>query len=393
MATMEFHNINKILVIKLRHIGDVLLTVPVFRALKQTFPSARTTALVNAGTEEVLKGSAYIDEILVFDRAIKTLPALARYKQEADFLVQVRKKTFDMTIDLTGGDRAALLSYLSGARYRTGWESNKGFIGKKHLYTHLSKPDGSKHIVLQNMDAVQPFGIDAEDLSIDFYIPDEDRIHIRKILGLEELKSGYIVHVHPTSRWLFKCWNDHSMAEIIRWFLDRGMRVAVTSSPERDEIEKTRGILSLVGRRQGLVDLCGATTIKQLAALSEIADLFFGVDSAPMHIAASVGTPVVALFGPSGAFNWGPWDNIEGNKLKSGFAGVPYPGRNGTRTFGIHTVIQEERQCVPCGSDGCNGSKTSKCLEEIKPVNCYGNTVRTTGKRDGQIQMIICAPY
>jgi len=107
---MEFHNVNRILVIKLRHIGDVLMTVPVFRALKQTFPSACTTALVNAGTEEVLKGNAYIDEILVFDRAIKRLPALPRYKREADFLAQVRKDRFDMTVDLTGGDRAALLS-------------------------------------------------------------------------------------------------------------------------------------------------------------------------------------------------------------------------------------------------------------------------------------------
>ncbi len=368
---MEFHNVNRILVIKLRHIGDVLLTVPVFRALKQTFPSARTTALVNAGTEEVLKGNPYIDDILVFDRAIKRLPALSRYKREADFLAQVRKNSFDMTIDLTGGDRAALLSYLSGARYRTGWESKRGFIGKKHLYTHLSRPDASKHIVLQNMDAVRPFGIDAEDLSIDFFIPDEDRTHIRKILGPEDQKEGkrgHIVHVHPTSRWLFKCWDDRSMAEIISWLLDKGTKVAVTSSPMRNEIEKARGILSIVGPHQGLVDLCGATTIKQLAALSEIADLFFGVDSAPMHIAASVGTPVVALFGPSGAFNWGPWDNIESNKLKGCLACAPYPRRSGIQSFGIHTVIQEERQCIPCGSDGCNGSKQSKCLEEIKPA-------------------------
>lgn len=365
---MEFHNVNRILVIKLRHIGDVLMTVPVFRALKQTFPSARTTALVNAGTEEVLKGSAYIDEILVFDRAIKKLPALTRYKREADFLAQIRKNRFDMTIDLTGGDRAALVSYLSGARYRTGWESKKGFIGKKYLYSHLSRPDGGKHIVLQNMDALRPFGIDAEDLSIDFYIPDEDRIHIRKILGTEERENGHIVHVHPTSRWLFKCWDDRSMAEIISWLLDRGLRVAVTSSPSQNEIEKSRGILSMVGSQKGLVDLCGATTIKQLAALSEMADLFFGVDSAPMHLAASVGTPVVALFGPSGAFNWGPWDNVESSKLKGGLAGTPYPRRSGIQRFGIHTVIQEDRECIPCGSDGCNGSKTSKCLNEIKPA-------------------------
>jgi heptosyltransferase-3 len=158
------------------------------------------------------------------------------------------------------------------------------------------------------------------------------------------------------------------MAEIIRWLLGKGFIVAVTSSSEPYELGKTRGILSMVGLHAGLVDLSGATTIKQLAAISEIADLFFGVDSAPMHIAASVGTPVVALFGPSGAFNWGPWDNVESKKLKGSFTG-PYSARNGIQEFGIHTVIQEGRQCVPCGSDGCNGSKISDCLEDIKPAD------------------------
>ena len=91
-------------------------------------------------------------------------------------------------------------------------------------------------------------------------------------------------------------------------------------------MEKAKRILSLVGdspdstgaspvnlgqspHGSRLIDLCGKTNIKQLAAISEVSDLFFGVDSAPMHIAAAVGTPVVALFGPSGAFHWGPWDN------------------------------------------------------------------------------------
>ncbi len=360
---MEFHNVNKILVIKLRHIGDVLLTAPVFRALKETFPSAGTTALVNAGSEDVLKGNPSVDEILVFDRSIKHLATIPRFTREADFIRQVRKHKFDMTIDLTGGDRPALLSYVSGSRYRLGRKSDQGFIGKKLLYTHLVRPDRSRHMILQNMDIIRRFGIDTRDLSVDFYVPDEAKIHIRKIIGADDRP---VIHVHPTSRWFFKCWNDRSMSEIIKWLLDIGMRVAVTSSPEQQEIEKTRKILSEVGPHQRLIDLCGATDIKQLAALSESAALFFGVDSAPMHIAASVGTPVVALFGPSGTVHWGPWDNEEGRKLGGSPRTTPYQ-KNGIQRFGIHTVIQAERECVPCGKDGCNGCKISDCLEDIKP--------------------------
>jgi heptosyltransferase-3 len=379
---MNFNVIKRILVIKLRHIGDVLLTVPVFRALRENFPDAYITALVNSGTEEVLKGNPLIDEILSIDRGIKNLSPVKHYFKEIDFLRRSRKKGFDMTVDLTGGDRAAIISFVSGARYRIGWKTKNGFIGKKHLYTHLSKPDGRRHMVLQNLDIIRQFGIDTENLSVNFYIPEEDRIYIRKILEANNLnKNNTIVHIHPTSRWLFKCWKDEYMAEIIRWLVDKGLIVVVTSSPDGREIEKAKRILSLVsefiplhipslakGGKGGVIDLCGKITIKQLAAISEVSNIFFGVDSAPMHIAAAVGTPVIALFGPSGAYSWGPWDNESSEfKVQSSKFENLYIQRNGIQTFGIHTVIQRDWDCIPCGRDGCEGSKISRCLEEIEP--------------------------
>ncbi|BCB97291.1 LPS heptosyltransferase III [Dissulfurispira thermophila] len=366
-----FKDIHRILVIKLRHIGDVLLTAPVFRALKEKFPDAQITALVNSGTEDVLKGNTLIDEILIMDRSIKRLSIIQRYAKEIFFLKDIRANGFDMTIDLTGGDRAAVISFASGARYRLGWKSDKGFIGKKYVYTHLSEPDANKHIVLQNLDVISQFGITTEDLTVNFYIPDDDRIFIKDILRKYNAdKETNIVHIHPTSRWLFKCWKDEYMAEVIRWLLDRGNRVIVTSSPDKKEVEKAKKILSLVGNSRSslLIDLCGKTTIKQLGAISEVSNLFFGVDSAPMHIAAAVGTPVVALFGPSGTFHWGPWDNkISNFKFQISNYWNPYPNRNGIQTFAIHTVIQRDWDCIPCGKDGCNGSKISKCLDDIRP--------------------------
>jgi heptosyltransferase-3 len=352
---MDFTGVKKILVTKLRHIGDVLLTVPVFRALRETFPGAHITAIVNSGTEEVLTGSPLIDEIITLDRRVKDLTVLKRYGREISFLRGIRQKGFDMTVDLTGGDRAAILSFASGARYRIGWKSSKGLPGKRHLYTHTAKPDIHKHMVLQNLDVVRAFGITTQELSVDFHIPEADRKLVDKLIREQ---GQPMVHIHPTSRWLFKCWDDSSMSELIAWLLECGRKVVITSSADKKEIEKTAKILLDVGHRAGLIDLSGRTTLKQAGAISQSADLFFGVDSAPMHIAAALGTPVVALFGPSNPRNWGPWPN----GLPQGLD--PYAGR-GTRSAGIHTVIQQDRDCIPCGRDGCDGSKLSRCLQEI----------------------------
>ena len=385
---MEFHRAKRILVIKLRHIGDVLLTVPVLRALREHFFDAHISVLVNSGTEQVLAGVPFINEIILFDRNIKNLSLMKRYTREISFLKSIRKKSFDMTIDLTGGDRAAIVSLTTGAEYRLGWKPKTGFVGKKHVYTHFCEPGGKKHMVLQNLDIINQFGIKTENLSVDFYIPEAARTFIKRIFEDNNIpvnpplsKVGQrgvkVMHVHPTSRWLFKCWRDEYMAEVITWLLEQDIKVLVTSSPDKKELDKARRILSLVSEftrsriptlvRGGIIDLCGKTSIKQLGAISEASHLFLGVDSAPMHIAAAVGTPVIALFGPSGAFHWGPWDNSESIMQEGGSQKTPYPKRNGIQSCGIHTVIQRNWDCIPCGKDGCEKSKISKCLEDIKP--------------------------
>ncbi|GBD96426.1 MAG TPA: putative lipopolysaccharide heptosyltransferase III [Nitrospirae bacterium] len=372
-AFQEFRGVNKILVIKLRHIGDVLLTVPVIRALKETFPDASVSVLVNSGTEDVLAGNQLMDELITFERKMIDLPAAARYLKEIRFIKKIRAKNFDMTVDLTGGDRAAILSCVSGAGYRLGWKSGKGFIGKKYCHTHQVEPLGGKHMVLQNLEIVSRSGINTGNLSVDIHIPEKERMIIKETIGKYNItEHDTIVHIHPTSRWLFKCWKDEYMAEITGWIVEQGMKVILTSASGKNEIEKVKKILSLASRLQipdsKLIDLSGKTSIKQLAAISEISDLFFGVDSAPMHIAAAVNTPTVALFGPSGAFNWGPWDNGSSESgVQSLGAENPYSHRHGIQTSGIHTVIQRDWDCVPCGKDGCNGSKKSKCLEDISP--------------------------
>jgi len=362
----EFRNVKKILVIKLRHIGDVLLAIPAIRAVRDTFPDSHITALVNSGTEDMLKGNALINKVFILDRSLLKQSLSKRIKYELSFLNIIKKENFDMAIDLTGGDRPAIYSFLSRTRYRIGYETSGGFWGKKFLYTHRFAVNADRHTVLQNVELLDKAGIKAKTLNVDFYISKEDEIWLTNTLTKREVKEGdAIVHVHPTSRWLFKCWKDEYMAEVIDRLQEQyGAKVIMTCSPDKREMDKANKIVELARKKP--ITFIGNISLKKLGAISKRAKLFFGVDSAPMHIAAAVGTPVVALFGPSGAFHWGPWDN-DYREQGAGGKGQeePYQRRNGVQTFGRHTVIQRDWDCIPCGKDGCEGSKVSDCLEDI----------------------------
>ncbi len=343
----KFKDIKKVLVIKFRHIGDVLLTSPAIRALKENFPDADICVLVNSGTEEVLSGNPNISELMVFDRKIKKLPALRKYMKEIAFYKEIRAKGFDMAVDLTGGDRAAIVSFISGARYRLALHPGRqGFAGKRRLYTHLARIDSQKHMVLQNLDIIGQFGIATKNTDLDFFIPEEASLLIHAIFKKNNISGGdTVVHIHPTSRWMWKCWDDKYMAEIFSWMVDKGMKVVRTSAPVDKEIETAGRILSFVPDdlvSKGILNLCGRTSIKELAAISDAADLFFGVDSAPMHIAAAVRTPVIALFGPTNEKVWGPF------------------GKE-------HIVLSKDFECKPCRKGMCEGIQLRECLTAIKP--------------------------
>jgi heptosyltransferase-3 len=344
----RFKNIKKILVLKFRHIGDVLLIVPTIRALKETFPEASIAVAVNAGTEDVLFGHPLIDELIVLDRSVKKLPALKKISREIGFIQNIKRRNFDMTVDLTSGDRAAILSFISGARYRLANNpGTRGFPGKRFIYTHISYIDNTKHMVMQNLDVIGKFGITTENRDVDFFISDETKRKVARLLEKEGIKKGdRIVHIHPTSRWMFKCWDDTYMAEIIDWLCNKGMKVILTSAPDREELARAESILSLLPAETKLsgsiIPLFGKTTIKELGAISEASDLFIGVDSAPMHIAAAVKTPVIALFGPTGESTWGPY------------------GEN-------HIVLSKSLSCKPCRKGMCEGISLRDCMSAIKP--------------------------
>ncbi len=347
-----------ILVIKFRNIGDVLLTAPLISALRRG--GHRVSALVKAGTEAVLENHSDLDALFVYPPRNAGEGRFAYLRRELAFYRHLKKHAFDLAITTTEGDRGVLAAFLCGAKRRRGpFTPGKDKAWRCRLLTETVLPVSERrHTVLRNLDLGQPEAARGP-IAVDLAVAESDLKEVGRLLAAEGYDPGKpMIHIHPTSRWFFKCWTDSGMASVIDHFIDHGVQVSLSCGPGERERAKLDAILGLCRHRP--MDLGGRLTLKQTAALSRLACVFFGVDTAPMHMAAAVGTPVVALFGPSGAFDWGPWPNGWQETQN------PYPHRNGLQIAGPHQVVQQNWACAPCGQDGCEGSKRSACLEQTK---------------------------
>jgi heptosyltransferase-3 len=335
MSKVKPENVKRVLVIKLRHIGDVLMMTPMLRALKDAMPDAGITVVVPDGMEELLSANPCVNEVLTFRKGGGLI-------KDLKLLKTLRAGKFDIAINMTEGDRGAVMCLASGAKIRIGADpKGRGFLGKGRLFTSLVPQRWDRHRALMDLEMAVPLGIKPSNQGLELYTSRCDDEYVGGLLADQGIEDGEpIATVHPTSRWLFKCWKDESVAEVIDYLQARGLRVIITSGPDKKETEKAARIASLAKSRP--IDLTGLLTLGQLASLLKMSRLFFGVDSAPMHVAAAVGTPVVALFGPSDHKVWAPF------------------------TDKARVVMKKDMfPCLPCRKDGCGGSKKSDCLEAI----------------------------
>ena len=349
-----------ILVIKSRHIGDVLLTGPLFSALKSCYPYADITALVKAECAPVLQGHPHVQEVLTFVRRQPEERLDRFFVRQWHWFQRLRAKKFDWVINTTKGDRGIITGFLSGAERRLSLtHAGNEKVWRQLLLTEtVSNKPGRRHTVIRNLDLIGAgHGDDARTVHL---VPDANHWPAVRMKLLEQGWDGMqpLVHVHPTSRWFFKCWTDTGVASVIDYCQRQGYRVVLTSGPDARERRKNWNILALC--RSNPIEMSGRLSLQQLITLTARCRLFFGVDSAPAHMAAALNVPVLVLFGPSGAFDWGPWPN--------GWSGeaTPYPEHSGIQQAGPHCVIQKAWACVPCGQAGCGETKRSNCLDELQ---------------------------
>lgn len=330
--SQETKHHSRILVIKLRHHGDMLLVTPVVHALKATYPDAKIDVLLYEETRQMLTNNPQVHRIYGIDRKWKKQGVRYQLQQEWQLLSQLRKQRYDIVLNLADQWRSIFVLAFIGAKRRIGFAFPKRdnvFWKKWHTDLVSTAEHATQHTVEQNLSILSPLGITTRDAPATMsYSAEEWRACEAKIPAT--FRDNYVV-IQPTSRWFFKCWREKNMADVINALALDGQHVILTSGPDRKELEMVENILSGC-HSDNVISLAGQFTLSELAALIDHARLFIGVDSVAMHMAAALQTPLVALFGASKLTFWHPWQ-AKGEVIWAGDYGpLPNPDDVDTRT-------------------------------------------------------------
>ncbi len=328
MFSVDRHSVRKILVIKLRAVGDVVLSTIVTKNLRMAFPGAQINYLVEPPGRDIVNANPYINDTLVFNPASMTGAGLIRL---------VRSLRYDLVIDLFSNPRTALVTWMSGARYRVGYR----FRGRAYAYNILVEPRGNLvHNTQFNLDALEALGIEILDRKL--YVPysSEDEMYVFEFLARAFGAGKLVIGINAGGGWYTKRWGLErfaALADILAERFEAGIILLWGPGQLRD-VERIQSLM----KHDSFIP--PPTTLLQLGALLHHCTLMVTNDSGPMHIAAAVGTPVVAVFGPTNPDLQGPYG-----------AG--------------HVIVRTERlNCLGCNLTDCpigNPCMLQLSLEEV----------------------------
>ncbi len=339
-------NGKKILFVRLSSLGDLILTLPTLKAIKDRYPKSYIAWLVQDALQDVLSGNPYLDELIPVDLLSVTdkyaTPATwlrggARFFRNLARARRIfRARRFDVVLEFQALFKSGIFASLNWGAERYGFKNAREL---SHLF--LNRPifvrDKSRHAVENYLQFARYFGCPTEEVEFPIYIPPEDDRYIEGILRQGGVKPGdLLVFVSATARWRSKFWEQGAFARLgdalVRGY---GAKLVFSGLPsERGYLQEIRSMM-----QEDALVMAGRTTIKQFLALMRRSRLYVGVDSGAMHAAAAFGVPVVALFGPSNS-NWiGPYGQEGG-------------------------IVQVGLPCAPCNKRDC---PDQDCMLRITP--------------------------
>lgn len=298
---------HRILVIKMRFHGDMLLTTPVVSTLKRNYPDARIDMLLYKDTMPILSENPEIHAL--YGMSNKGASSKEKIQNFFSLVSQLRKNNYDLIVNLTDQHIVAPLVRCLPAKVKISQDyAHRQSAFWKKSFTHLA-PFAGEHAVERNLSTLAPLGITDFCRETTMSYAHEHWERMRSALNEAGVGEHYVV-VQPTARQLFKCWDNEKFSQVIDALQARGYDVVLTSGPGADDLACVEEIARGCARRP-VTSLAGKTRFPELGALIAHAALFIGVDSAPGHIAAAVKTPIICLFGATDHVFWRPWsDNI-----------------------------------------------------------------------------------
>ncbi len=328
--------IKKILIIRIDGLGDVTLSTPVFKALRDIFPHAEITLLVASWSKELVEGMPTFDEVIYLDVPWVVKNKKEKFSKLIKVIKKVRKRRFDITMDLRGDFRNNILMYLFKGKYRIGYNTT----GCQFLLTHVVSLGDNHHPINMGQSLIKylkPNNKKKYEPSL--WIEEKDRIFSENFLSYNGVKNDdLVVIMHPAARWDGRQWQIEGYANIADRLIEKyGVKVVFTGS-----INDVKLTVKIVKQMKNIpIIATGKNNLKQFLALLEKCNLFIGVDSGPMHMAAALGIQVIALFGAARVEAMRPYGNGH-----------------------IILTQQDSFSCSPCAQTFCKRPKNS-CMKAI----------------------------
>lgn len=324
----------------LDHIGDVIFATPALSQIRELFPDSKITVIVGSWAKNIIENNPGVDQIIIFDaswfnRNKKTshLKGIAELK---DTLIGLKP---DMAIDLRGDLRHNIAMYLARIPQRIGF----GITGGGFLLTKEIDFPFNSHAVLRNLSIIKSFGMstDHSEISTNIYLSEKDIAWSEQFMEAHNLKNRLLIGLHPEAGTQAK-----------EWPIENFIR---TKELLEGKLVEKAPIFLVTGTRQynlsshNLIELGGKLTLRQLAALQNKLDLFICGDTGPLHMAAALGCPTVAIYSGTNDLDiWGPWK-------------------------GKVTTLKSDTDCGPCGRQTCSNKE---CLEKVTPQIVSGAALK-----------------
>lgn len=346
-----YPNPQKILVIAMRYLGDVLLTTPLLRSLRQAYPDAQLDVLVFRNTASMLEGNPDVDHII-------TTPNRPKFLDYRQLFGQIFRQ-YDLAITTQSGDRPFLYTMLS-APLRVAAVPPKNTTGwwKRFFVQHWTEfDDDDTHTVLQHLKLLDLIQV---PLCYSLVPPqvDNPRQLAEQFPFLAD-NTGYVV-LHPHPQWTYKQWTVTGWIEIGRYLRKLGLKVVLSGGPGQEEIDYVANIQRQLS--EDTINLAGRVSLAQLSTIIAQAKIYIGPDTGITHLAAATGIPVIALYGPTNPVKWAPWPSRYNQNIN--------PFRKiGSQHVNNVSLIQGKGECVPCHLEGCdkNQQSRSQCLDILLP--------------------------
>jgi heptosyltransferase I len=325
-ADLSSRDFQRILLIKLSAVGDVVHTIPLLNKLRQRYPKARIDWLVTPPIAELLTPNPAITNVIEFHRDEWSAPwRAAPFVSAARLIAMLRAVQYDLVLDLQGQLRSGVFAFTSGAPVRIGFDKPRAGLwqasprklpddARRHAwqgaregswlaYTHyVDLPTLDMHPVERYLRFGALLGLDNKPADFSFPIPPEATTRIEGLLDYYEIANARLVVMAPGTNWETKQWRSEAFAEVARHFLDKKFAVVLIGSGRDHAV-----CAEVAALAPGAVNLAGETTLPELAALVRRGAICISNDSGPMHLAVALDRPVVSVFGPTDPIWAGPY--------------------------------------------------------------------------------------